>query len=283
MTKPSGDAVLSALRSYDRIRNDLPVLRAIVLALGWSVDLRNVNELARTADVSRNTVYKDLRSRGIDPKRRDDPADPAYPALSGRMLEDLALLVWAYARALEQSDATPAGDLEFAQLVAGVLLSVGRLAETSPEVVTDDDWERDDSRAWRLVDILDNLDELASITCSALAEHTSDTQAAETFARSRLDAQHEAYVEAAAFRLSLPGGRIVNVEIARDEGELLTISDDESDESTPADRREHLALVSGFRWIADALMPRFASRTPGAPIPDLTADRRSGSRSRNLA
>jgi AcrR family transcriptional regulator len=57
----------AALRGWAVRRDRLPQERADLVAEAWRSGLRNVAELARDADVSRDTVYADLRSRGIDP------------------------------------------------------------------------------------------------------------------------------------------------------------------------------------------------------------------------
>ncbi|WP_410659526.1 hypothetical protein [Amycolatopsis sp. lyj-112] len=49
-------------RHHDR----LPHLRAELVALAWNSGVRNVAELARVTDVSRDTIYADLRKHGID-------------------------------------------------------------------------------------------------------------------------------------------------------------------------------------------------------------------------
>ncbi|WP_431981446.1 hypothetical protein [Streptomyces qinglanensis] len=61
-------ASLAALKGWAARRDRLPEQRADLLAAAWWSGWRNVAELARTADVSRDTVYDDLRARGIDPK-----------------------------------------------------------------------------------------------------------------------------------------------------------------------------------------------------------------------
>ncbi|SEP53615.1 hypothetical protein [Amycolatopsis saalfeldensis] len=266
MVKPKPESVLRDLQACDRIRNSLPGLRATVLALGWSVGLRNINELAREVDLSRGTIYKDLRSRGINPKLRDEPVEPTYPPMSGQVIADLASLIAAYAAAFRQEGEPPTSDPKFVFCAGALLQLVGRLVETPPDDAIDDDWKHEDSRAWRLVDILDDLETLLEITCSALAENTTDAQAAKAFSRTAMtDTAFDAYVEAATFRLSLPDGRTVNVEITRDEGELLTIRGDDPREDTQADRREHLALVNGFRLMAEAMKPRFSTKSPQNP------------------
>lgn len=61
-------AALAALRAWAARCERLPAERADLMAAAWWAGHRNVNELARAAGgVSRTTVYKDLRVRGIEP------------------------------------------------------------------------------------------------------------------------------------------------------------------------------------------------------------------------
>ncbi len=55
----------------------LPRDRADLLTAAWWAGNRNVAALARAANVGRDTVYADLRSRGIDVADRDVRTAPA--------------------------------------------------------------------------------------------------------------------------------------------------------------------------------------------------------------
>lgn len=85
-------ASLSALRAWARQRDRMPEQRAALLVASWSVGERNVRELARIADVSRQTVYDDLRAAGIDPSttRTAAAVPPRYHPLVHDDVEDLA-------------------------------------------------------------------------------------------------------------------------------------------------------------------------------------------------
>lgn len=87
------DAALGALRSLAARRDRLPSERAELMAVAWHCGERNVAGLARTADVSRETVYSDLRSQGIDPTDRKTPVMPRFRPLdraSVRQAADIA-------------------------------------------------------------------------------------------------------------------------------------------------------------------------------------------------
>lgn len=58
---------LQELAEWPLLRDEMPLLRAARMAAAWRAGHRNLALLARTADVSRNTAYDDLRSVGIDP------------------------------------------------------------------------------------------------------------------------------------------------------------------------------------------------------------------------
>lgn len=82
---------LTALRAWTRQRDRMPDQRAALLATAWRAGERNVRELARIADVSRQTVYDDLRGQGIDPTNRTSAIDPPHHApLTYEQVYDLA-------------------------------------------------------------------------------------------------------------------------------------------------------------------------------------------------
>ena len=67
-------AALAALQDWAERRTKLEEDRPVLMAAAWNAGARSVAELARTAGVSRDTVYSDLRSTGIDYYNRDqDP------------------------------------------------------------------------------------------------------------------------------------------------------------------------------------------------------------------
>ena len=88
-------ATLDAVGSWPRRRDRLPEDRADLLAAAWWAGNRNVAELARVSDTSRDTVYSDLRSRGIDPQARFTPAGPRprYAPLRFETVDELASLM----------------------------------------------------------------------------------------------------------------------------------------------------------------------------------------------
>ncbi|MFK0121615.1 hypothetical protein [Streptomyces sp. NPDC090994] len=117
-------AALAALRGWAARRERLPGDRADLMAAAWWSGHRNVAELARSADVSRDTVYEDLRTRGIEPTDKASAADPrpryapltakgvgglaelsqsvTLPAILAQEPDELALTAWAISNALER-------------------------------------------------------------------------------------------------------------------------------------------------------------------------------------
>lgn len=90
------DAALDALRGWPVLRNRLPEHRADLMAAAWWSGTRNVSALAAAADVTRDTAYADLRSRGINPadriERAAPPPPPRYRPLNADKLRELAKL-----------------------------------------------------------------------------------------------------------------------------------------------------------------------------------------------
>jgi hypothetical protein len=89
------EAALDAVSAWPRQRDRLPEHRADLLAAAWWAGNRNVTELARASDTARDTVYSDLRSRGIDPIARHLPAAgrPRYIPLGYAAVDELASLM----------------------------------------------------------------------------------------------------------------------------------------------------------------------------------------------
>jgi hypothetical protein len=86
-------ASLAALKGWAARRDRLPGQRADLMAAAWWSGWRNVAELARTADVSRDTAYDDLRARGIEPKDRlttPERPQPRYEPLRPEAVHELA-------------------------------------------------------------------------------------------------------------------------------------------------------------------------------------------------
>ncbi|MGW2748088.1 hypothetical protein [Streptomyces sp. NPDC001450] len=94
-------ASLGALRGWAARRDSLAEDRRDLMAAAWWAGNRNIAELARTADVSRDTVYDDLSARGIETsdKTSEPPgALPPYAPIPAEALYELARQVWTLVR-----------------------------------------------------------------------------------------------------------------------------------------------------------------------------------------
>lgn len=84
---------LTALRRWGVRRDRVSASgeRATLLATAWCAGGRNIRELSRMAGVSRQTVYTDLRSQGVDPTDETAPVRiPQYAPLDGDEVRELA-------------------------------------------------------------------------------------------------------------------------------------------------------------------------------------------------
>ncbi|SEB31382.1 hypothetical protein SAMN04490357_0155 [Streptomyces misionensis] len=94
-------AALAALRGWATRRDRLADNRADLMAAAWWAGTRTIAELARAADVSRDTVYDDLRARGVEPT--DKAAEsagmlPPYAPLTAEPVRELAQHAWSLVR-----------------------------------------------------------------------------------------------------------------------------------------------------------------------------------------
>lgn len=83
----SRSAALAALADWAARRTELEAERPLLIAAAWNAGARTVAELARTAIISRDTVYTDLSQQGIDYRNKD--ADPRVARL-GQAVAQLA-------------------------------------------------------------------------------------------------------------------------------------------------------------------------------------------------
>ncbi|RAS59541.1 hypothetical protein C8D87_114153 [Lentzea atacamensis] len=83
---------MTALRAWPLQRDRMPVERGDLIAAAWYLGERNVSALAAAADVTRQTVYEDLRARDINPRqdRHGSAATPRYAPLTHGQLAGLA-------------------------------------------------------------------------------------------------------------------------------------------------------------------------------------------------
>lgn len=251
MTSPDFDpetarlTALTTLRAWTRQRERQPVERAALIAAAWHAGERNLRELARVADVSRTTVYDDLRSRGIEPSSdraaprttpRPAPLDHEQvtdlgermaavllPSMIGSKTEPLAYAAWAAHQAI-----TTIGKLLDPALPAdqraGMLDSVAYYGDTV---------RRHAHEQWA-----------AEATDSDLAAFTQDAE------MTCVDIREAVYVQAASLDLLMPDGMTtVHVELgtaghrdSQPEGWTQWSAGDTP--LDPIDRYRHLEITS---------------------------------------
>ncbi|MEU6601992.1 hypothetical protein [Streptomyces flaveolus] len=128
-------AALAALRGWATRRDRLADNRADLMAAAWWAGTRTVAELARAADVSRDTVYDDLRARGVEPT--DKTAEPAgalppYAPLTAEPVRELARHAWSLVRPAMLTD-RPDWAAWVAWHLSIALDRIGILLEDSPD------------------------------------------------------------------------------------------------------------------------------------------------------
>ena len=246
-------AALDAVSAWPRQRDRLPGHRADLLAAAWWAGNRNVTELARASDTARDTVYSDLRSRGIDPMARHLPADgrPRYVPLQYDTVDQLASLMSTV-------------------LLPSVLCSdPGPLASAA--------WQIEKAMT-RIADLLDpekspskypaaeNAEDLAETLRSALryahaywaSIQTGPELAARATNSAIARAGDEAIADRATVTLGLPNGDSITVALGQvpyaDPGAgYTTVATDSPLLATGIDGRDHLEIRAALDMIGEVL------------------------------
>ncbi|MFD5848160.1 hypothetical protein [Streptomyces chartreusis] len=267
-------AALAALRGWAARRERLTGDRADLMAAAWWSGHRNVAELARSADVSRDTVYEDLRSRGIEPTDKTAAADPLprYTPLTAVGVGGLA--------ALSQSVTLPAILTEEPDELARTAWAVSNALERIADLL---DPDSDNMRQWGRDEVAHDL---AARLATALSraqrvavDGVSERQLAGR-ALSRIEAEmadERFVVEHATVQLFHPDGDRVTVRIGQAQfsdfmpaGWTVLDTDRPLRELTGA---EHLAIRTALDTIAETLNRPL---TPAAPGEGLETHRDDG-------
>lgn len=244
-------ASLAALKGWPARRDRLPEQRADLLAAAWWSGWRNVAELARTADVSRDTVYDDLRSRGIEPKDRTSTVErprPRYEPLRAEAVHELS------------------------ELAAQVLLPA-QLAE-EPVALARAAWQMstaydriavllDESESGRHVEMAEDLasklrDALRHAHAHWASLQSTDQLTARTAERDLDLLDSQAVASGATLQLSLPIGRTITVTLGEEdfrsptEGWTTVHSDSELLDATISGA-DHVAIKDALDTIAEVL------------------------------
>ncbi|MFE0453066.1 hypothetical protein ACFW2D_17630 [Streptomyces sp. NPDC058914] len=248
-------AALAALRGWAARRERLSADRADLMAAAWWSGHRNVTELARSADVSRDTAYADLRSRGIEPRDKAaaavDPR-PRYAPLTADAVHELGLLMDSVARpAILTDDPGP-----LAQAAWDLTTAVFRIGELLDE---DSDAHRRWGRDELAHDLVDRLRDVLEHAQAYAADGVSVEQlAGRALARiSDQLADEQWVVEDATVRLTHLNGDRVEVRIRQAEHrDLVPAGWTLLDTNRPLGElagTEHLAIRTALDTIAETL------------------------------
>ncbi|MEU2899634.1 hypothetical protein ABZ690_08090 [Streptomyces sp. NPDC006967] len=248
-------AALAALRGWAVRRERLSADRADLMAAAWWSGHRNVAELARSADVSRDTAYVDLRSRGIEPRDKAaaavDPR-PAYAPLAADAVHELGLLMESVVRPAIRTE-KPDPLTQAAWDLTTAVVRIGELLDQDSE--THRRWGRDELAH----DLVDRLREVLEHAQVYAAGGASERQlAGRSLARISERFTDERWVVAdATVRLAHADGDRVDVRIGQAQfrdfvpaGWTLLDAHRPLGEITGA---EHLAIRAALDTIADAL------------------------------
>ncbi|WP_414945589.1 hypothetical protein [Amycolatopsis sp. cmx-11-32] len=257
-------ASLEALRAWARHNTQLPRLRADLVALAWNTGNRNIRELARVTNVSRDTIYADLRRHGIDAAdqtTRRATTTPRHQPLTPAAVAGLGDLVQA-----RVSSAMLTGDPQAAARIvwlAGIILDrVETLLATPAGTETDlTSLSPVYSRADQLQELIDRGTSLIEAARRELASELTNAQTAARTAEEQLNTlggELEPVIDDATLHLTLPNENIrgpVTVELTRRDGRLIDVRGDSALVDGQLDRHAHLAIHHAFATIARALRP----------------------------
>ena len=251
-------ATLDAVSAWPRQRDRLPEHRADLLAAAWWAGNHNVTELARAAEISRDTVYSDLRSRGIDPMARHLPADgrASYAPLGYDAVDQLASLMSTVL--LPSMICADPGPLASAAWMIGKAMT--RIADLL-------DPDKSPSRHSGAENAEDLADSLRSALGYALA-YWAQVQTTGELAARALDsavsrAGDEAIVGRVTMILDLPNGTSIEVTLDQvsyrlPDGGLTTVATDSPLLATGIDGKEHLEIRTALETIGEVLTRHLA-------------------------
>jgi hypothetical protein len=262
-------ASLQALQAWARHRDQLPQLRAELVALAWQTGNRNIRELARIADVSRDTIYADLRARGIDATdqtTRRTATTPRYQPLTPEAVAGLGDLVQARVVSAMLTG-HPQAAAQIAWLAGIILDRVESLLGTPAGTETDltgPAWVY--SRADQLQDLIDRAASIVEAARGELADELTNAQVAARTTDEQintLEGALEPVVDDATLRLTVPNGNFpqaITIELRYRDGKLIEVRSDSPLVEGQLDRAAHLAIHHAFDTIGRALRPALAER-----------------------
>jgi hypothetical protein len=242
-------ATLAALAGWAARRDRLPADRADLLAAAWWAGTRNVAELARAADTARDTVYADLRSRGIEPTDRAATSAQRprqrYEPLRPEVVHELAKLT---ERSLLPSMLTtePGPLVDAAWQMSAAYANIAGLLNGASSAIAAD-----------LADRTSSVLELAHRHWASLL--TPAELAGETSYRLELDMDRQAITETAEVTLAIPpNGKTITVQLGREADHSATpgwttVRSNSSLLDTAIDGEDHLNLQQALAVIAEVM------------------------------
>lgn len=261
-------AALSALRAWAVRRDRLAEDRGALMATAWRAGTRTVAELARVGDVSRDTVYADLKSHGIDPTDRRAPASwppPRYEPARYADVRDLADAAAAVLRNAMLAD-NPPPLVQAAWQAHIALCRVADLLDPQPPANTDRTAQADDLAARG-----DHIRHYAHHLLAA--EHTAADLATHVENRRADVLGTQAVIDGAQLTVHLPTGETITVALETGGGRLVppgwtTWRSDSPHLAGTIDAYAHLELQAALDSLAEvvtaALDPAaFDDRTRG--------------------
>lgn len=243
-------AALDAVSAWPRQRDRLPEHRADLLAAAWWAGNRNVAELARASDTARDTVYRDLRSRGIDPIARHLPASdrPHYAPLRYEAVDQLAsLMSTVLLPSVICGDPGP---------LASAAWMMGKAMTRIADLVDPDKSPSRHSSA-------ENAEDLAASLRSALGHAHTYWATIQTNPELAARCDSEAVVGKVTMTLDLPNATSLTVTLdqvsyAGPDGGFTTVATDSPLLATGIDGKDHLEIRSALDMIGAVLTRHLA-------------------------
>jgi hypothetical protein len=243
-------AAVDALAAWARRRDQLPEDRARLLALAWHTGSRSIVDLARAADVSRDTVYADLKSMGIDHRDRAAAPVPQYQPLHANTVRALAEL--AHTRLLSSMIGGRDRENPLATAAWQVQIALHRIAD-----LLDPEHDAGESRLDGFADLADRGGLITTLAHQAMAaEITREVLAARAENDAILSLGESApVVDAATLTVALPRGTTIQVEVSTRDSGTWTVRSASPDLVGQLDAAAHLDVGSAMALIAAAIAP----------------------------
>jgi len=251
-------ATLDAVSAWPRQRDRLPEHRADLLAAAWWAGNHNVTELARASDTARDTVYRDLRARGIDPIARHLPAGdrPRYAPLRYAAVDELASLM--------STVLLPSMLCEDPGPLASTAWMMEKALTRIADLLDPDKSPSKHSTAENAEDLADSLRSALGYACAYWAQVQTSTELAARATDSAVSrADSEALVGRVTMTLDLPNATSITVRLdqvpyTEPDAGLTAVATDSPLLATSIDGKEHLEIRSALETIGEVLTRHLA-------------------------